>query len=152
MSGNWEPFGSSRRHSEGAAAPDAPSPEGSAGAPPPAPLRREPARRLAIITCMDARIDPLRVLGLRIGDANVLRNAGATVSDDVLRSLEAARSALGVRRVVLMGHTDCAGHDSDAAAAAALGDGAGRVRAAMGDEFGVETCMYDVSSGAVTPV
>ena len=65
------------------------------------------------------------MLGLRLGDANVIRNAGATVSDDVLRSLRAAASLLGVRRAVLIGHTDCAGHDSDASA----GDRADRRRA-----------------------
>ena len=48
------------------------------------------------MTCMDARIDPLGVLGLQLGDANVIRNAGATVSDDVLRSLRAAAAVLGV--------------------------------------------------------
>jgi carbonic anhydrase len=116
---------------------------------PPAP---EPARALAVITCMDARIDPLAVLGLSLGDANVIRNAGATVSDDVLRSLGAAASALGVRRAVLMGHTDCAGHDSDAAAVASLADGVRRIRGAMPDGFAVDALMYDVASGSLTPV
>jgi carbonic anhydrase len=107
---------------------------------------------VAIITCMDARIDPLAVLGLRLGDANVLRNAGATVSDDVLRSLRSAVELLGVRQAVLIGHTDCAGHGSDAAAAAAMADGALRIRGAMGDAFGVEALMYDVASGTLTPL
>ena len=89
-------------------------------------------------------------LGLRLGDANVLRNAGAIVTEDVVRSLRAAGSALGVRRAVLMGHTDCAGHGGDdAAAAAALAEGA---RVLRGERFEVETVMYDVVSGTVTPV
>ena len=71
-----------------------------AGAAPAAPPRRalgrEPRRRLAVLTCMDCRIDPLRALGLRLGDAVVLRNAGAQASDDVLRSLRMAHGALGV--------------------------------------------------------
>ena len=101
---------------------------------------------------MDARIDPLAVLGLSLGDANVIRNAGATVSDDVLRSLHAAESMLGVRRAVLIGHTDCAGHESDAAAAASLADGVRRIRGVMPDAFGVDALMYDVVSGSLTPL
>lgn len=68
---------------------------------------REPRRRLAVLTCMDARIDPIRVLGLDVGDAHVLRNAGAIVTDDVARSLEVSRT-MGVEEVVVVGHTDCA--------------------------------------------
>jgi hypothetical protein len=82
----------------------------------------------------------------------VIRNAGATVSDDVLRSLGAAVERLGVARVVLIGHTDCAGHDSDASAVASVADGARRLRGAMPDGFGVDAFMYDVASGALTPV
>lgn len=68
---------------------------------------REPRRRLAVLTCMDARIDPLRVLALDVGDAHVLRNAGAIVTDDVARSLAVSRT-MGVEEVVVVGHTDCA--------------------------------------------
>jgi carbonic anhydrase len=116
------------------------------------PLPPQPRQRLAIVTCMDARLDPLGMLGLSLGDANVIRNAGATVSDDVLRSLGAAVERLGVARVVLIGHTDCAGHDSDASAVASVADGARRLRGAMPDGFGVDAFMYDVASGALTPV
>ena len=130
-----------------------PSPEAPAAAPASLPPQRpEPRQRLAIVTCMDARIDPLAVLGLSLGDANVIRNAGATVSDDVLRSLGAAVSLLGVRRAVLIGHTDCAGHDSDEAAAAALADGVRRIRGAMPDGFAVDALMYDVADGTLTAV
>jgi carbonic anhydrase len=101
---------------------------------------------------MDARIDPLGVLGLSLGDANVIRNAGATVSDDVLRSLHAAESLLGVQRAILIGHTDCAGHGSDAAAAAAMADGARRILSVMPDGFAVDAFMYDVVAGALNPV
>ena len=116
------------------------------------PQRPEPRRRLAIVTCMDARIDPLAVLGLSLGDANVIRNAGATVSDDVLRSLGAAVERLGVVRAIVMGHTDCAGHGSDEAAAAAVEDGARRLRSHMPDSFAVDAFMYDVSTGALNPL
>ncbi|MDA0632453.1 carbonic anhydrase [Nonomuraea sp. MCN248] len=65
------------------------------------------ARGLAVVTCMDSRIDPLGLLGLRPGDAKILRNAGARVTDDVLRTLVLAVYLLGVERVLVMPHTDC---------------------------------------------
>ncbi|MEU9835546.1 carbonic anhydrase [Streptosporangium sp. NPDC048047] len=65
------------------------------------------ARGLAVVTCMDSRIDPLGVFGLRPGDAKILRNAGARVTDDVLRTLVLAVYLLGVNRVLVMPHTDC---------------------------------------------
>jgi carbonic anhydrase len=67
-----------------------------------------PARGLAVVTCMDARIDPLRVLHLKPGDAVVLRVAGAQVDETVLRHLSVAKAALHVDRVLVMAHTDCA--------------------------------------------
>jgi carbonic anhydrase len=152
--GTWEPFGSTRQPAE----PSEPPAPGSLAEPVsapvvvPAPASREPARRLAIVTCMDARIDPLAVLGMQVGDANVIRNAGATVSDDVLRSLHAAESLLGVVRAVLIGHTDCAGHDCDESARVSLMDGARRIHGAMPDGFAVEALMYDVATGSLTPV
>jgi carbonic anhydrase len=62
---------------------------------------------LAIVTCMDSRIDPLRIVGMHPGDAKILRNAGARVTDDVLRTLVLATHLLGVNRVLVMPHTDC---------------------------------------------
>ncbi|MBO3749048.1 carbonic anhydrase [Streptosporangiaceae bacterium NEAU-GS5] len=64
-------------------------------------------RGLAVVTCMDSRIDPLGLLGLTAGDAKILRNAGARVTDDVLRTLVLAVYLLGVDRVLVMPHTDC---------------------------------------------
>jgi carbonic anhydrase len=64
-------------------------------------------RGLAVLTCMDSRIDPLRMLGLAPGDAKILRNAGARVTDDVLRTLVLAVYLLGVDRVMVVAHTDC---------------------------------------------
>ena len=64
-------------------------------------------RGLAIITCMDSRIEPLALLDLRPGDAKILRNAGARVTDDVLRTLILAVHLLGVERVLVMPHTGC---------------------------------------------
>ncbi len=62
---------------------------------------------LAVITCMDSRISPLEMLGLSKGDAKILRNAGARVTDDTLRTLVLAHYLLGVERVLLLAHTDC---------------------------------------------
>lgn len=65
------------------------------------------ARGLAIVTCMDSRIEPLDLLGLRPGDAKILRNAGARVTTDVLRTLVLATNLLGVQRVMVVPHTKC---------------------------------------------
>ncbi len=70
-------------------------------------LPAPPRRKLAVVTCMDCRIDPLAILGLEAGDAHVLRNAGARITDDVLRSLVKSVNQLGVERVAVMHHTDC---------------------------------------------
>ncbi len=66
-----------------------------------------PRRRIAIVTCMDARIDVFAALGLELGDAHVIRNAGGRVTDDVLRSLALSSHALGTTSVVVMQHTRC---------------------------------------------
>jgi carbonic anhydrase len=66
------------------------------------------AKGLAVLTCIDSRIDPLAMLGLRPGDAKIIRNAGARVTDDSLRSLVLAANLLGVTRVCIVQHTDCA--------------------------------------------
>lgn len=68
---------------------------------------RRPARGWAIVACMDARFPVERLLGLDIGDAHVLRNAGAAVTEDVLRSLVISTQLLGTREVALIGHTGC---------------------------------------------
>jgi carbonic anhydrase len=65
------------------------------------------ARGLAVLTCMDSRIEPLAMLGLGPGDAKILRNAGARVTDDVLRTLVLASYLLGVDRVMIIAHTNC---------------------------------------------
>jgi carbonic anhydrase len=70
-------------------------------------LTGEAKKGLAIVTCMDSRIDPLRIIGMSAGDAKILRNAGARVTDDVLRTLILATTLLNVSRVLVMPHTDC---------------------------------------------
>lgn len=70
-------------------------------------LTGEAKKGLAIVTCMDSRINPLSVVGMRSGDAKILRNAGARVTEDVLRTLVLATYLLGVKRILVMPHTDC---------------------------------------------
>jgi len=70
-------------------------------------LQGRAARGLAVITCMDSRIEPLQMLGLSKGDAKILRNAGGRVTDDVLRTLVLATHLLGVDRVMVVEHSDC---------------------------------------------
>src|SRR5262245_16525416 len=66
------------------------------------------AKGLAVLTCIDSRIDPLAMLGLEAGDAKIIRNAGARVTDDPLRSIAIATNLLAVTRVCVVQHTDCA--------------------------------------------
>ncbi len=70
-------------------------------------LTGQAARGLALVTCMDSRIDPLAILGMKPGDVKILRNAGARVTDDVLRTLVLAAYLLNVNRVLVMPHTNC---------------------------------------------
>ena len=66
-----------------------------------------PAGKAAVVACMDARMDPARLLGLEEGDAHVIRNAGGVVSDDVIRSLVISQRLLGTEEIILLHHTDC---------------------------------------------
>ena len=66
-----------------------------------------PARNLAVVACMDARLDVHKILGLSEGDAHVIRNAGGVVSDDAIRSLVISQRLLGTTAIVLIHHTDC---------------------------------------------
>ena len=66
-----------------------------------------PSRRLAVVACMDTWLDVGRILGLRAGEAHIVRNAGGVITDDAIRSLCLSQRALGTREVVLVHHTDC---------------------------------------------
>ena len=79
-------------------------------------LTAAPLSRLVVIACMDARLDVEESLGLRTGDAHVIRNAGGLVTDDVIRSLIVSMELLGTEEIVLIGHTGCGLHDADEAA------------------------------------
>ncbi len=70
-------------------------------------LPMPPGRKLAVVACMDARLDVHKILGLQEGDAHVIRNAGGVVSDDAIRSLVISQRLLGTRDIVLIHHTDC---------------------------------------------
>src|SRR5205085_5310288 len=70
-------------------------------------LPMPPGRKLAVVTCMDARLDPARFLGLELGDAHVIRNAGRIVNDEAIRSLIISHHLLGTQEAIVVGHTDC---------------------------------------------
>lgn len=111
-------------------------------------LRAPPVRRFAIVTCMDARLDPARYAGLAVGDANVIRNAGGVVSDDVLRALVISHWLLGTHEAFVIGHTDCRleGFTDD------------QLRQELADETGADTsnleflAFPDVRSGVARSV
>jgi carbonic anhydrase len=94
-------------------------------------LTAAPLTGLAILTCMDARIDVEDSLGLRVGDAHIIRNAGALASEDAIRSLVVSQQVLGTREIVVIAHTQCGldGADEDA------------LRARIADTTGFETEM-----------
>ena len=88
-------------------------------------LQARAAQGLAVITCIDSRIEPLAMLGLVSGDAKILRNAGARVTADVLRTLVLASHLLGVDRVMVIAHTDCRMTGSEEDVHAAVRDAGG---------------------------
>ena len=141
-------------------------------------LPATPARAIAVLTCMDARIDPQALLGLELGDAHVLRNAGGRASDDALRSLIVSTQLLGTRRLLVIHHTRCGmlGLESEELSAQlrreAAADASGidflgfvDLRQSVRDDvrrirdcpllpgaIEVRGFVYDVDSGALTPV
>jgi carbonic anhydrase len=76
-------------------------------------LTSEPQRKVAILTCMDTRIEVERILGLQRGEANILRNAGGLVTDDAIRSLSISQRVLGTKEIVVMMHEDCGLHGDE---------------------------------------
>ena len=79
-------------------------------------LPPQPAKQVAVVACMDARLDVLSALGLEVGDAHVIRNAGGVVTDDVIRSLVLSQRRLGTTEIVLLHHTACGVEGLDEAA------------------------------------
>ncbi|KAB7755490.1 beta-class carbonic anhydrase [Mycolicibacterium mucogenicum] len=71
------------------------------------PLPLPPSKHVAVVACMDARLDVYRILGVREGEAHVIRNAGGVITDDEIRSLAISQRLLGTREIILIHHTDC---------------------------------------------
>src|SRR6478735_6141465 len=137
-------------------------------------LPMPPGRRFAVVTCMDARLDPAGFLGLEEGDAHVIRNAGGLVNDETIRSLLISHHLLGTEEAVVIGHTDCGmltftnadvheklGAESESIDFQPFPDVAERVRQRdkmirshplLPDSFGASGFVYDVRSGRIEPV
>jgi carbonic anhydrase len=141
-------------------------------------LPMPPARRFAVVTCMDARLDPAKFLGLEEGDAHVIRNAGGLVSDDGLRSLVISHWLLGTQEAFVIAHTDCgmltftneqlrqrladdASADASAVDFLPFSDVEESVRASvrriressfLPDSFGASGFVYDVRAGRLREV
>jgi carbonic anhydrase len=109
-----------------------------------------PAKHVAIVTCMDSRIDNFRIFGLDSGEAHILRNAGGLVTEDVLRSLVLSQRLLRTREVMLMHHTNCGLHGADEAALRA------EIATATGDAppyaFGAFSDVDEAVRSAITRV
>jgi carbonic anhydrase len=137
-------------------------------------LPMPPARGFAVVTCMDARLDPAAFLGLEEGDAHVIRNAGGLVNDETVRSLLISHHLLGTQEAVVVGHTDCGmltftnsdlheklGPESEGIDFQPFPDVAERVRQSvetirshplLPDSFEASGVVYDVRSGRIEPV
>ena len=137
-------------------------------------LPMPPARRFAVVTCMDARLDPAGFLGLEEGDAHVIRNAGGLVNEETIRSLLISHHLLGTEEAVVIGHTDCGmltftnaelhgrlGPESEVIDFQPFPDVAERVRQSveairshplLPDSFGATGFVYDVETGRIDPV
>jgi carbonic anhydrase len=137
-------------------------------------LPTPPARKLAVVTCMDARLDPARFLGLEEGDAHVIRNAGGIVNDETIRSLVISHQLLGTEEAVVIGHTGCGmltftnddvhaklGPESESIDFQPFPDVAERVRQSvdairshplLAEGFSATGFVYDVRSGRIEPV
>src|SRR4051794_16986320 len=133
-----------------------------------------PGRGFAVVTCMDARLDPAKFLGLDLGDAHVIRNAGGGVSDDALRSLVISHHLLGTQEAGVIGHSDCGmltftnddlqarlGEDASGIDFLPFPDVAARVRESVSairespllpDSFEATGFVYDVHTGRLEAV
>jgi carbonic anhydrase len=141
-------------------------------------LSAVPARHLAVVTCMDTRLDVYAMLGLRLGDAHVIRNAGGRVTDDVLRSLIVSIEVLGTKAVAVIQHTDCGmakatddqlralvrerrGADPHPVDFLTIDDHAGTIRTDVAAlraspflpaDLDIRGFLYDVATGRLSPV
>jgi carbonic anhydrase len=115
-----------------------------------------PERGLIIVTCMDVRIDPLRLLGLERGDAHILRNAGGLATDDVIRSIEVSQRRWETREIIVIHHTDCAAYESADAPEVEVGakDTMRAIAASTGVPYANRVTGYvlDIETGRLTPI
>lgn len=137
-------------------------------------LPMPPGRKFAVVTCMDARLDPAKFLGLAVGDAHVIRNAGALVNDETIRSLVISHHLLGTEEALVIGHTDCGmltftnadlheklGPESESIDFEPFPDVPERVRQSVGairshpllpESFSATGFVYDVHTGRIDAV
>lgn len=137
-------------------------------------LPMPPGRKFAVVTCMDARIDPAKILGLAVGDAHVIRNAGGLVNDETIRSLVISHHRLGTEQAIVIGHTNCGmltitntdlyerlgpaaeGIDFQPFAdlVESVRQSVERIRSnpLLPDSFGASGFVYDVETGRIDPV
>lgn len=140
-------------------------------------LTASPTRRIAVLTCMDARLDLFRLLGLQIGDSHIIRNAGGRATTDALRSLILSTNSLGTREIAVIHHTGCGlhGQTNDSIAeqvnsvsgrrpsiefhpfddlVASVGEDIARIQASqyLPPQTVVWGAIYDVGQGSLTPV
>jgi carbonic anhydrase len=111
-----------------------------------------PSRHVAIVTCMDSRIDTFAIFGLDSGEAHILRNAGGIVTDDVLRSLVLSQTLLQTREIILMHHTDCGMKFPDVDEAVRTALRAVRAYASLPHRENVRGFVYEVEHGRVREV
>lgn len=110
-------------------------------------LPAQPSRRLGVLTCMDARLDPLAMLGLRIGEANVIRGAGSRATADVVSSLDMAADVFGLTHIAVIHHTNCAAVRPDETHLLGVDVAAVRERLPSVDVAGLR---YDVETGRLS--
>jgi carbonic anhydrase len=137
-------------------------------------LPMPPGRRFAVVTCMDARLDPAKFLGLEEGDAHVIRNAGGLVNDETMRSLVISHHLLGTQEAIVIGHSDCGmltftnedlhaklGPESESIDFQPFPDVAERVRSSvetvrssslLPDSYAATGFVYDVTTGRLNAV
>jgi len=137
-------------------------------------LPMPPGRKFAVVTCMDARLDPPRFLGLQEGDAHVIRNAGGLVNDETIRCLLISHHLLGTEEALVIGHTDCGmltftnadvherlGPESESIDFQPFPDLVERVQQSveairnhplLPDSFGATGFVYDVRTGRLEPI
>jgi len=137
-------------------------------------LPMPPGRKFAVVTCMDARLDPPRFLGLQEGDAHVIRNAGGLVNDETIRCLLLSHHLLGTEEALVIGHTDCGmltftnadvherlGPESESIDFQPFPDLVERVQQSveairnhplLPDSFGATGFVYDVQTGRLEPI